>query len=402
MSDSKRTALGERILEIFEEKGTNINRFCKDIGCSRTKIYQLLEKEEISLKDATFLCTLLGIGPERLGLPADYFKTPYNTQSKSNEIEIHSYNAFSQRTADSNKRTFIKQYFDLFANYITSQMQHSVVILDYCAKEKGLENKFDSEYYHDLNTQFYADLENRFDTLKASAKPFEYERFMQLPLDVERYSEVKKKFFSHRRKLPFDISVRIIIELMFEETFKHIWNCYRSFDEEFSLNVLKLPIRFYNVYITDGQSIISEFDKCNIDREIFPDLIFAESVNSVKPDSTFVKDLIQTYEIDLEKLKLSKKNKGEHLKVSKELFIHCLQEQQKYIEDSINELDLEIDELQSSLKTKQGNKPLGEFLKKKKVKSKYDDLNQMRDELQYWIRRKKSFSLKVAYFNENS
>lgn len=368
--------VGNRILTILEEKKTNINQFCKIAEWSRTKFYKLLRQncENYKKADLALICTLLGIIPEEIGFKSDIFSTPFN--QNFSDTELHSFNIFSECNGKEDHQAYLDKYFELVHHFLITPLDTSLTILDYCAKEKGLENKYDLKYFNKKNKEYYKELEKKLEGFKLQNKPFIYERFSQLPLDVERYTEANEKEFGNRRDLNFSIAVRIIIELMYDETFKHVWKCFNNFNNYFKLYVLKLPIRFFNIYIANNNCVISEYDRCNLDRVIFPDLIFAEKdLSPYSHKNNVIKDYIKSHKIDLEKLKKSKTSRKQAFEVDKKLFKESVLEQYDYLNRSSKSCKYDL----ASMKNKQVTET---ELKEKEL------------EYEYWKKRVKKFKRK--------
>ncbi len=401
-NDTQWTPLGQKILSVLKSKDTNINKFCKDVKCARTKIYKLLTKDTLSLTDASFMCTMLGVSPEAFGLPVDYLKTQYNQQvENTKDVQILSFNTFLQKHPEKDRKEFLDQYYNLFDQFIIQQMTSSLSVLDYCAKERGLENKYHADYYHELNQKYYKALERKISNIIANNQSFTYNRFFQLPLDVERYTEIDTKVLKHRRELPFKMAIRIVVELMFDETFEHIWNCFVRFEKSFKLNVLKLPVRFFNVYIADNKSIISEYDRCNLDRDIFPDIIFAEAIDPLKSSNDFVQNLIDTHQMDIDKLVSSKKKKGIDLQVSKEQFIKALLNQERYIKKTIKSIKEKRKKLKAKLDKIETETKSDDILKLLTSQTReVSKLEKLEDDLKFWKKRKEKLNRKLDYVKQ--
>ena len=321
---------GEVLRQKLKEKGIKQSWLAKEMGISKGTLNSILktaskggkenERSAIPKYYLCLICSLTGLSPEDLGYSSTYFKSKYSSNSTQEFIGYNS--ALSNKQ---NYNSFFDSYFRIMRKYILEEVTESIYLLDYVAREIGVDFKGNKDYYHKENSRYFNDLEQKLSAMAAKNEEFKYTRIAQLPLECSVET--------------FEQGVQKLIEILSLESFQHIWkNFCSNYKAFFSLYLLIKPIRLFSWWIVDEKKILSEYSFYDIRNIPIPNLLFMNTGDKIS------KDLISCHLTDLNSV-ISRDKVGENKQVFKEHFSIATNERMKLLNSEVEEMEKVFDEL---------------------------------------------------------
>lgn len=326
---------GNILKDLLKSRGISKTKFAAFMGISRPSLNAKLEKLTLNKNDLSLICHALKVNIDVFGLAQSHMVFD-PTASENYDLQNLNVLFYPNKGTTDDYHDFVKSYFDELCKY-TGRAERSIYALDYLAKGNfELEKKFKIMEYAKEHTRYFDFLEKNVLSKKKS-KEFEYKRLAQLPLNIGLPVE------------DFNLEIRddlieSIIENTLLETYKHILKCYESYNDIFSLYILKFPVRLYNYTIVDKKYLMTGYDRYG--KKSFPalNLLFTDIATS-SGSAHKVSNLIENYLDEFDSLT---RNYDYKYKVELNDLQNCTYSLKKKLSDRLDKETLKYEKIKNS------------------------------------------------------
>ncbi|MEO0724456.1 MAG: hypothetical protein AAFZ63_07945, partial [Bacteroidota bacterium] len=219
---------GETLKKLRDDYGLSVEELASNLGLSVPNTYKYLkfgqsgplQEKRFSKAMIAYICLLFDQNPEVFGEDESLFQL---SNKDGRAIISGAPNLFFGASPEwrQDHDQFLKAYFEAITQRLV-QAQYSYKVYDCFSNNYGASHSSHAEEYFIQHEKYFKKIQ---EVLANRGSEFSYQRIAALPPYAER--------------LGMKHSVMRVISLMFQETFEHLFFCYKNFPDQFSFYVVE-------------------------------------------------------------------------------------------------------------------------------------------------------------------